>query len=283
MLWWMRRLPPALCEAICLPASVAFFLAASAQRRAVFSNLDALHPHLDSWTRWCRAASVFHQFALVYMDRLYHLHFAAEIEWELPDASVLRALEAEPCGALLFTAHSGNYDIGATLFAAKFGRPLHIVRVPERSADLQKIRAAELRQIERQGHLHVHYNNGADLHLGMELCRLLTAGEVVAVQGDRVVLDVAHTEVIYAGRCFHLPKGPLVLAEVTHCPCYAIFLTRSRRMVYRVHVSSPFVQTGERLKLAQIAERWLAVLHPFVTLHTDQWFVFEPLVKLMLA
>lgn len=280
MLALMQKLPVSLCEWLCAPSALIFYLLLGQQRRVLLQNINALHPHLDSWSQWFMGMSVFRQFALTYLDRLFHLHFNRAIEWDLPDLALLEQMKAELGGVLIFTAHSGNYDIGAALFADKFERPFHVVRVPERTQELHAIRAAELQEVEcSQSHLRVHYNTSADSHLGLELCRLLQQGDVVAVQGDRVVMDVSSFRCTHAGVEFELPRGPLILAEVTRCACYPIFLTRSGSCRYRIHITGPFVERGEKLKQATIADRWLSILHPFVALHTDQWFVFEPLLK----
>jgi predicted LPLAT superfamily acyltransferase len=275
MLALMRLFPRRLCLALCGPASLLFYMAAQAQRTAILHNLRALSPKLDAWSLWWRGWQVFYHFALVYLDRLYHMHFSQEVTWDLPGLALLEQLKAETCGVLIFTAHSGNYDIGASLFAAKINRPVHIVRVPEPSAELQSIRAAELHQ---DSHLHVHYNTQSDSHLGLQLCRLIQDGQFVAVQGDRVVMDVSPYPRERSGIVFHLPRGPLILAEVTRCPCYPIFLTRSGFMRYRIHVAPPFVVGGEPLQTHQVADRWLDHLLPFISSHFEQWFVFEPLI-----
>jgi lauroyl/myristoyl acyltransferase len=280
MLFFMARIPVPLAEWVCGPAALVFLCALGPQRRAVLQNLSALLPLLDAWERWFLALSTFRQFALTYLDRLYHLHFQKSFAWDLPDFGLLHRMQTETGGVLLFTAHSGNYDVGAALFAEKFGRLVHIVRVPERNAEMQSIREKEFRSVEHeQSFLRVHYNTAADAHLGLELIRLLQRGDVVAVQGDRVVMDISALDVTHGGVTFHLPRGPLILAEVTRCPCYPIFLSRTGSCRYRLHVGPPFVHRGETLTGAEVAARWLDILHPFLIAHPDQWFVFEALLS----
>lgn len=174
--------------------------------------------------------------------------------------------------------HSGNYDLGAGLFARKFGRTIHTVRVPEASDSLQQLRKQELREEERRHpNLHVHYNEPG-CHLGMELCRKLFAGEVVCVQGDRVMGDVAPSEARIDGVTYRIPRGPLVLAEVTGVPCYPVFLIRKGRLSYRIEIGKPFLIGGRKPKAAEVSAAWLPVMHEFLLRHWDQWFVFEPLV-----
>lgn len=278
MLFLMRVLPGRLCVALNTPICLIFYLLAREQRHAIEANLRALRPE-----RANRAArdgfEVFRQFGLTYLDRLWHLHFRRPVKWDIVGMGEFEALKDGPGGALIFTIHSGNYDIGASLFAEKFGRPMHTVRVPERSESLQKIRAAELAAEEkRHPNLKVHYNENGE-HLGLELSRLLMDGEVVAIQGDRVMSGVSPTRVTVDGLTFEVPLGPLVLAEMTRVPCHAIFLTRLDVCHYQVTIGEPFVAGGTKVRAAEIGERWTRVMAAHLRDHWDQWFVFETLVR----
>jgi hypothetical protein len=92
----------------------------------------------------------------------------------------------------IFTVHSGNYDIGAGALRAQIW-PRHPHRAHARSLGVACSNCARkscARRKRREPNLHIHYNEPGG-HLGMELCRKLLAGEVVCVQGDRVMGDVA--------------------------------------------------------------------------------------------
>lgn len=272
----MRWLPAPVFTLLAYPVTAVIYLLAVPQREAVRANLSALIPGKGSS---CIAGfQVFLQFALTYLDRLWCLHFDREVDWEIIGKGEFEALQNEPIGALIFTLHSGNYDIGAGLFARKFGRPIHTVRMPESSASLQELREKELRGEEsREPNLHIHYNK-PDSHLGIELCRKLLAGEVVCVQGDRVMGEVAPTQASIDGLTYQIPRGPLVLAEVTGVPCYPVFLSRRGRLSYRIEIGKPFHPGGRKPKAEEIGAAWLPVMHRFLLRHWDQWFVFEPLV-----
>lgn len=276
MLFFMRWLPACVVTALVYPITAVIYLLAVPQREAVRANLQALLPGRGASA--LAGFQVFLQFALTYLDRLWHLHFRREVQWDIIGKEDFEALQKEAGGALVFTVHSGNYDIGAGLFARRFGRPIHTVRMPEASASLQKLRQEELREEERrEPHLHIHYNEPGG-HLGMELCRRLFAGEVVCVQGDRVMGDVAPTQASIDGVTYQIPRGPLVLAEVTGVPCYPVFLTRLGRLSYRIEIGKPFHPGGRKPKAAEVSAAWLPVMHAFLSQHWDQWFVFEPLV-----
>ena len=276
ILFCMHWVPAPVFTLLAYPLSLIAYILAVEPREAIRANLSALIPGKGSS---CLAGyQVFLQFSLTYLDRLWYLHFRRKIDWEIIGEGDFEDLEKHPGGALIFTVHSGNYDIGASLFARKFTRPVHTVRMPEASDSLKKLRGKELCDEERrEPNLHVHYNEPGG-HLGMELCRLLLAGEVVCVQGDRVLGEVTPTLAHIDGVTFKIPRGPLVLAEVTGVPCYQVFLTRRGRLAYRIEIGKPFFEGGRKHKAAEISAAWLPVLHQFLLKHWDQWFVFEPLV-----
>lgn len=278
MLGVMRVLPERVCVALNTPICLLFYLLAKEQRYAIEANLAALRPH-RAHRSFRDGFEVFRQFGLTYLDRMWHLHFGREVEWDIDGKDRFDRFKDSEGGAMIFTIHSGNYDIGASLFAERFGRPMHTVRVPERSESLQEIRAAELAgEEERHPNLKVHYNKDGE-HLGMELSRLLMDGEVVAIQGDRVMEGVSPTRITVDGTEFVVPLGPLILAEMTRVPCYPIFLTRLDVCYYRVTIGEPFIEGRTRIRAAEVGARWTAVMAAHVTKHWDQWFVFEKLVR----
>ena len=77
---------------------------------------------------------------------------------------------------MILTAHMGNYDIAAPVFAARFNRTLYTVRAPEREPETQALRDAEIRRKEALNPLfRTLYNEDGNL-LGVELARLLGEG-----------------------------------------------------------------------------------------------------------
>lgn len=278
MIAWMGVLPRWLCVLLASPIVFVIYLLAGCKRRAVCGNLEALRPEDGPLLHWWGGFRVFRQFALTYMDRLWFLHFNQEVSWEAKGDEYMERLSQEPGGALIFTIHAGNYDIGSALFASKLGRELHTVRSPEQTASLQRLRAKEFAgQGELHPLLHIHYNESY-AHLGLTLCNLLNSGKLVGIQGDRVVMDVSPMNARLGPLQFRLPRGPLVLAETTRVPCYPIFLRRKGIMSYHVDIGAPFALAGEVIPVDELAGRWLKVMHGFLSEHWDQWFVFEHLV-----
>lgn len=278
MVFILKRFPTPLCVILTRPAAFVFYLFAPVQGRAVRANLNALFPGWGALRCWLGAYQVFNQFALTYVDQLLYRHCSRHVEWDARGIEIFRQMQHEAGGAIVFTVHSGNYDIGSSILAEHLERPLHIVRAPERSRPLDEFRAAELQAASsQQPFLRFHYNTPGG-HLGIDLCRLLLAGEIVAVQGDRVVMDVTPIEVVHEGVSYTIPCGPLMLAETARVPCYPILLVRLGVCRYRSEVFPPFFTGSPRLKRAEIAALWIPIMADFLHRHWDQWFVFEPMI-----
>lgn len=271
MLLAMRCLPDCVVLVLVRPISFLFCLAARQERRGIMANFRVLHPKADWWAQWFATYHVFLQFAFTYLDRLWHMHYQRAVTWELENDAELQLALGKSGGVLLFTLHSGNYDVAATLIHKTFGRSLHIVRNREQSESLQKIRAAEL---GKSVGLCVHYNDDP-WALGIELCGLLAAGQVVAVLADRAIPGLASARFEHEGLKITIPEGPLVLAEIARVPCYPVFLTRVGACHYRARFGESLCDGVRRHSTREIGGAWVPLLHNFLNQHFDQWFVFE--------
>jgi lauroyl/myristoyl acyltransferase len=199
------------------------------------------------------------------------------VTWEIEGLEVFEEIRDTPGAAILLTTHTGNYDLAAALFSPKFGRDLHTVRAPERSPLLQEIRRRELKDdTDRYGYFKVHYNSSESM-LGVELARLLSEGELVAIQCDRVVGEVAAIEVPVNGSrtSIRVPKGPMVLAVIARCPCYPMHVVRVRHRHYRILFQKPLETPATRPREADFARAWVERLMHFLETHSLEWFVFE--------
>lgn len=279
MVFILQRFPTSLCVFLTSPIAFVFYLFARPQARAVRANLRGLFPERGALRCWLGAYQVFRHFALTYLDRLLHRHCARKVEWDVQGLEFFEQMKNEPGGVLVFTVHSGNYDIGSFLMAERLGRPLHTVRVPERTQALDTLRAAELDAASNQQPLlRSHYNTPGRL-LGIDLCRLLLAGEIVAVQGDRVVMDVSPLAVVHDGVSYTIPLGPLMLAETACVPCYPIMLIRTGVCRYRIELLKPFFTGQRKMRRVELAALWIPVMADFLHRHWDQWFVFEQIIE----
>jgi lauroyl/myristoyl acyltransferase len=273
------RVVPWFLEPVLIPIwTFGFFLIAGPQRRAVMANLRAMHPPWGAIRAWWGAWQVFRNFGVTYVDGLRCETQTGGVDWEIEGLAAFRELAARQGGCILLTAHMGNYDVAAPMFSGRFRRTLHAVRAPERESEMQALREREMREKEaRHPHFRTLYNGGDKL-LGIELARLLAAGDVVAVQGDRVIFDVSPMEVeIEPGLTMRLPKGPLFLARATRAPVYPLFIVRTGWRRYRVMVFPeltlpPRQRGGDDSAAAAV---WARAIYDVTRQHWQQWYVFE--------
>ena len=124
------------------------------------------------------------------------------------------------------------------------------------------------------------YNRDGNL-LGVELARLLGEGNIVAMQGDRVMFDVSPMDVeVEPGLHMRLPKGPLFLARATKAPCYPLFITREGWRRYRVTIHPPIqLPPRRRGDDSEAAKIWANAIFGTARENWNQWFVFEPLLS----
>ncbi len=258
-----------------------FFVISGPQRRAVAGNLRAMHPQWSGPRAVLGAWRVFWNFSLTFVDALRCETGTGGVDWVVEGLAHMDELSARTDGCVILTAHMGNYDIAAPMFASRFNRTLYTVRAPEREPETQKIREQEIRRKEAAyPNFKSLYNRSGDM-LGIELARLLEEGNIVAVQGDRVMFDVSPMDVeVESGLHMRLPKGPLFLARATGAPCYPLFITRDGWRRYRVTVHAPLQLPPRRRGDDDEAARiWAAAVFQTARKHWNQWFVFEQVLS----
>lgn len=257
-----------------------FFCIAKSQRRAVVSNLRAIHPAWGRFRGLLGAWRVFWNFSVTYVDTLRWETGTGGVDWEVHGLDAIEDLAHRKEGCVILTAHMGNYDLAAPVFADRFKRTLYAVRAPEREAETQKIREHEIHKIEvKYPNFRTLYNREGNL-LGVELARLLGEGHIVAVQGDRVMFDVSPMEVeVEPSLVMTLPKGPLFLTQATGAPCYPVFMTRIGWRRYQVTVLPEIQLPARRRGDDEAAAIWAKVVFETAKRHWNQWFVFEPLLS----
>ena len=257
-----------------------FFLVARPQRRAVAGNLQALFPDWGRCQATVGAWRVFWNFALTFVDAQRCETATGAVDWAVDGLAALEDLANRKEGCIILTAHMGNYDLAAPVFASRFRRTLYTVRAPEREPETQALHELEIRRKEAlHPNFRTLYNKDGNL-LGVELAHLLGQGAIIAVQGDRVIFDVSPMAVeVEPGLTMRLPKGPLFLARATGAPCFPLFIVRDGWRRYRVLVLPEVKLPPRRRGLEDDAATiWAATILAVVRKHWRQWYVFEPLL-----
>lgn len=257
--------------------SIFFFFFAAPARRAIMSNLAVVFPDSSRAANYFRAFKTLTSFAWTITDATNYKLTKTEFAYDIFGAEYLARLGAAK-GAIVLTAHMGNYDLGAALFAQKFNRRIQMVRAPE--ADTQTAsHVSESVAQAGEGGVKIAYNSEGSL-LSLDLLHALRQGEIVSIQGDRSFAGVASTE----GRLFktplQIPSGPFSLAQVAQVPIYPLFIVRAGYHRYQIIVREPIVvgRTARAREddLAAAVGAWCEVLEQTIARHWDQWFSLVP-------
>ena len=260
--------------------TVFFFILCPGTRNPVIRNLAVLFPDSSRIANTFRAFRMFWSFANSITDAARCREEENIIDWEIEGDEHFQSFTTDQGGAIVITAHMGNYDVAAPMFASKFGKKLNAVCAPERDPVRQEYMQKKF-LAEATDDYEVRYNSDDKL-LGIDLARALMRGEYVAVQGDRVLFDVSPLKVPVVdlpGFHMNIPKGPFVLALTSKATMLPLFAVRLGRRRYRIIVLPSF-QCERKSRdhdqaIEEAASQWVEILLPVIRQYWFQWFVFE--------
>ncbi len=178
-------------------------------------------------------------------------------------------------GAILLTAHVGNYELGG-LFLRDFGASAAVAYVPDPSPVIEQNRAEARRRIGVEG-IPVTSSPFAFV----PLLRALREGHFVAMQGDRDVSGTGRAFPFF-GRTASFPAGPFRLAAVADVPIFPVFVLMEPDGRYRTVVEPPIrlgLAAGSRTDpdegaLSSAMERWVVLLARVIRENPEQWYLF---------
>ena len=245
-------------------------------RRGVMRNLSAIKPRSWPLTNFVRTYRVFWNYAWTIADNARFKNTRVMPDWEFEGLEHFRKLEAHEGGAIMLTAHMGNYDLGAQLFAEISQRQIVMVRAPETDPQTREFEEASM---QRAGStLKVDFSTRAS-DLALDLLSAVRSGEIIAIQGDRVTPGIASIPATLFGKKTRLPSGPFALAMAARVPIFPVFIMRVARRRYRLVVGPPFevVRTRDRSTALETAvASWTANLEKVIAAGWFQWFAFQP-------
>jgi lauroyl/myristoyl acyltransferase len=276
--WAVVNVPAPLHRPLIWVSTFVFFFIAAPARKAVLRHLRIVLPDSFRLVNYLRTLRIFANFGWMLTDAAVYRLLKPRFNYEFDGEDCLQELASAP-SAIVLTAHMGNYDLGAALFAEKFQRQIHVVRAPEPDALAAQHVDLSLQQSSAGG-VKVDYSS-VGTSLAFDLLNALRAGDIISIQGDRVIGEVARSTVTFLGREVLLPTGPFVLSLVSGAPIYPLFMVRAGYRKYRIIVRPPITcLRGGRSREEEIAEamqRWSHVLEENVRRYWPQWYTFVPL------
>jgi phosphatidylinositol dimannoside acyltransferase len=274
---WAVVNTPSFCTPLIMATwTTLFFVFGVKGRKALFANLRVIHPDASLMRLAGMAFMVLWNFATTFADTTNFTMTREPVDWHFDGYENFEALSRSEGGAIILTAHMGNYDLGSYLFARDIPKPIMVVRAPETDPESDEHARAHRAQFgEETGRL-AFGNPSAELALS--LVHALQEGQVVAIQGDRVIGSVATTPAKLFGREVQLPSGPFALALATRSPIYPLFVMRYGWRTYEVK-TFPAIELrrtsrGRDVDIREAVDKWASLLEETIGTRSSQWFTF---------
>ncbi|HTL97684.1 MAG TPA: lysophospholipid acyltransferase family protein [Holophagaceae bacterium] len=176
-------------------------------------------------------------------------------------------------GAILLTAHAGNFELGGLPLRAR-GQSVHAVYKPDRFAAVERLRSG----LRKQGGVIGIPVDGRGFST-LPLVKLLREGKLVGMQGDRD-FSLNGLPIPFFGREVFFPRGPWELAAMTGAPILTAFLWVDEEGRFQGSFGEPIHirgGRGERMKEIEAGmRRYAADLEALVRRDPSQWYCFYP-------
>jgi KDO2-lipid IV(A) lauroyltransferase len=270
---WLRlvfatipRLPRLIHPPIALLTAAVFFALLRAERRAVLRNLRVVTGR-PGWRLLWRAYLVFYTFcdlivSYCFVPRASHDALLSMLSDPERGASTIDACLAEGRGLMVWTAHVANTEFASRLLELH-GRPVNVARVVEPGSPVE----AQLRDLMANERLRIV--DLTDPLATVRLLHALRAGEIVAMQGDRVFRG-AGASVTFFGRPTRFPVGPFHLAWAAGVPVVPGLVVRTGWLRYRMIVGPPLVLDASEPCDGEVL-RALGQAVCFLEAHLQRW------------
>jgi KDO2-lipid IV(A) lauroyltransferase len=197
---------------------------------------------------------------------------------EAPDPAIEGRAHLEQCraagrGAIVLTAHLGNWELGAVTMR-RLGLPISVVALPHPDP---RIDALFVRQRERCAVRVIPLDQGVT----HQALRRLSRGDVLGMLGD---LDFMGNglPVPFGTGTLTIPRGPAVLSLRSGAPILPAFLIREQRNSFRLWVEPPIRadrDTAHAAALPSLVRQCGRAIERYVRRFPEQWVVFDEAVR----
>jgi KDO2-lipid IV(A) lauroyltransferase len=274
--WLTARLPAAVPRTLARGVTEAAYWLAPNFRRNVQENLGHLFPDDPSRVR-SLARQTFHNYGLQLMEYSQCAHMADGGLLRMAAAvvgtqHVDRALQRGK-GAIVITAHFGNWELGGLLFAQQ-GYPLNAITLEEHID-----RLTEMREQYRTRHGIRTIRIGRSPFSFIDVMDALRRNEIVAMLIERPVPSAA-VDVEFFGEPAPFSSGPVILAMATEATILPAFVWRESDGRYHAEITEPVeldLLTDRENTIRHNTQKIARVFEAVIREHPDQWYNFVPI------
>ena len=171
-------------------------------------------------------------------------------------------------GAILTSAHIGNWELGGVVLAA-LGFPLSVVALTHKQDNVDQF---FIKQREAKG------VGVIPIGIAVRRCfKLLAKNEAIALVSDRDYFNNG-LEVGFFGKKTIIPKGPALFSRRCNAPIVPVFMLRNEDDTFTLKILEPILPVhteDEHKDLMVVTEKVIKVIEGVVKNHPEQWFVFK--------
>jgi predicted LPLAT superfamily acyltransferase len=178
-------------------------------------------------------------------------------------------------GAILLSAHVGNWELAGNLLHDRVKAPINVAMVDAEREALRQV----YRPATDQRRLRIIGLGDDGLGAMVEINAALGRNELVGFLGDRVLPGAQGVSLPFLGENARFPQGPFVVALLSGAPIIPVFTLKTglRRYTFRAHTPIHLPRVGRDKRdevLRKAMMRYVATLESVVREHPYQWFNF---------
>jgi lauroyl/myristoyl acyltransferase len=251
--------------------------------KRVIAGLDfyrALYPNRGRFFHLFCVWKQYQNFTTVFLDR-FLLRQTGHIQYTSEGWNYLEEAIDHKTGGIILMSHMGNWEVAAHLLKQKRrDLPLLLLMGARRKEEIEGLQKKNLAE-DGIGVLAAEENGASPLDI-IEAVRLLRAGGIVSLSGDRIRQPSQRViPVNFLGRKAHVPEMPHMLALASGAPLFVLFAFRTGRSSYAFSVTPPIwvhaPSRSERIRaVADSAQNYASLLEKRLGQYPFQWYHFTP-------
>jgi len=274
LLFWLNRRAPSVPRVIKRPALGLAWMASGALRRGPLINaariLGPASSAADRTALARRTVASFYDFVCEVGAHQHHTlaQLAARVAVTC-GADAYRAARERGTGAVLVTAHFGNFEVGLAE-VRKIEDRVHVVFRRDAMGAFEDARSTLHRN------LGIHETPIDDgLASWLDLRDALQADGVVLLQGDRAEPGQRYLDAPFFGAHLRVPVGPAKLALMTGAPLVPVFAVRDPDGLVQIVLGEP-ITVPDAHAVEPATRAVVRALEGIVRQHPEQWHVLWP-------
>jgi KDO2-lipid IV(A) lauroyltransferase len=260
-------LPRDFCYRIAKFLAIIQFYFSRKDRASVIYNLSVILEDKEKVKHYAR--EVFINFAYYLVDFFRYSKLNADFIKRYVTVSGIDNLDAflkKDKGALVVTAHLGNYELAGAV-TSLLGYNVYAIALPHKNKLLNNFFNTQRKLVGI---------NILPANIAVRKCfSLLRQGELVAFLGDRDFFGGGLATEMFSRQAI-LPRGPAFFALKTDAVFIPAFFVRENRKFYRLIFEKPILKEAAGLRTEEdIIIYYAKLLEQYIRKYPGQWYMFE--------